>query len=165
MSAKGLQLPYDGHLVQLLTPVDQQGSARTSLVCRMQKYKRATVIVSIGTAPRAAGVIKIESCDNMTPSTATSIPFTVFKCETGYASANGDLLGAAVACTAAAGLIPAAGTPNGVMYVIEFGAYDLVSGDIGFRVNMADPGAASVLSAVAILSGGTATAQSATVIA
>jgi hypothetical protein len=51
------------------------------------------------------------------------------------------------------------------MYVIEFGASDLVSGDIGFRVSMADPGAASVISAVAILSGGTATAQSATVIA
>ena len=165
MSAKGLQLPYDAHIVQLLTPVDQNGGAKTSLVCRMQKYRRATVIVAIGTAPRAAGIIKIESCNDMTPSTATAIPFTAFKCEIGYASALGDVLGDAVA-VAATGLVPAAGTPNGVTYVIEFGADELVSGDIGFRINMADPGAASVLTIIAILSAARFTnKQSPTVIA
>jgi hypothetical protein len=39
------------------------------------------------------------------------------------------------------------------MYVIELNDTQLVSGDIGFRMCIADPGAASVGSAVAILSG------------
>jgi hypothetical protein len=39
------------------------------------------------------------------------------------------------------------------MYVIEFDAAQLVQGDIGFRLSFANPAAAMITSAIAILSG------------
>jgi hypothetical protein len=164
MSKNGFTVPQDGHLVQLITPHDLNGGAHSSLVCRMKDYKHASIIVSIGTAPRAAGLITVESCDDMTPTTHTEIAFKYFKCETAFEAANSDVM-SAIQTGATTGIVPAAGTPNGVMYVIELDSDQLTEGHIGFRISIADPGAASVISAVAILSGGIATDQSATVIA
>jgi hypothetical protein len=152
MGAKGFYLPQDGHLVQLLTPKDYQAGAISSLVCRMGKYSHASIVISIGTAPRAAGIILVESCNNMTPTTHTDIAFTYYQCETAFAAAGGDVLSTAQVGPTT-GLVPAAGTPNGVMYVVELDAAELVAGHIGFRISLADPVAASVISAIAILSG------------
>lgn len=164
MGAHGFSVPQDGHTVQLITPHDLNGAAHSSLVCRMKNYRHASILVSIGTAPRAAGVITVESCDDMTPTTHTEIAFKYYKCETAFEAANSDVL-SAIQTGATTGIVPAAGTPNGVMYVIELDSDQLTEGHIGFRISIADPGAASVISAVAILSGGLATDQSPTVIA
>ena len=150
MGAKGFYLPQDGHLVQLFEPLDHTAGG-SSLVVRMENYSHLSIIVSYGTSPRAAGVIFIESCDDMTPTTHTEIAFTCYKCILDFEGALGDVMGAAVACTAAVGLVPT--VVANTMYVIELDDDQLVSGHIGFRMRMAAPSAASVLSAIGILSG------------
>jgi hypothetical protein len=79
--------------------------------------------------------------------------FRYYRYETSSKLANGDVHGALTwTTTAAAGLIPVA-TGAECLYVIELDAEELVAGDIGFRLCIADPGAASVGSAIAVLSG------------
>ena len=145
----------DIHLVNLYTPVDidtLQG-AKSPVVCLMKNFNSALIVINFG-VPRAAGVITVESCDDIVPTTATAIMFPYYRYETSLILANGDVHGARTwTTTAAAGLIPVAtGTP--VIYAIEIKAAQLLSGHIGFRLCIADPGAASVGYAIAILSGG-----------
>ncbi len=145
----------DIHLVNLYTPVDIDGlaAAKSPVVCLMKNFDHALIVVSFG-VPRAAAVITVESCDDIVPTTATQIMFPYYRYETSLILANGDVHGARTwTTTAAAGLIPVAtGTP--VIYVIDLKASMLNADDIGFRLCIADPGAASVGYALAILSGG-----------
>lgn len=145
----------DIHLVNLYTPVDIDGlaAAKSPVVCLMQNFNTALIVVNLGT-PRAAGVITVESCLDGVPSVATQIMFPYYRYETSLILANGDVHGARIwTTTAAAGLIPVAtGTP--CIYVIEIKAAMLLANHIGFRLCIADPGAASVGTAIAILSGG-----------
>lgn len=145
----------DVHLVNLYTPIDIDGlqAAKSPVVCLMRNFNTALIIISFG-VPRAAGVITVESCDDIVPTTATQIMFPYYRYETSLITANGDVHGARTwTTTAAAGLIPVAtGTP--VIYAIELKANMLNADDIGFRLCIADPGAASVGYAIAILSGG-----------
>ena len=145
----------DIHLVNLYTPVDIDSlqAAKSPVVCLMENFDHALIVVSFG-VPRAAGVITVNSCDDIVPTTETAIDFPYYRYETSLIIANGDVHGARTwTTTPAAGLIPVAtGTP--AMYVIEVKAAMLVEGDIGFRLCIADPGAASVGYALGILSGG-----------
>jgi hypothetical protein len=145
----------DIHLVNLYTPVDIDGlaAAKSPVVCLMENFDQALIVVSFG-VPRAAAVITVESCLDVTPSVATQIMFPYYRYETSLILANGDVHGARTwTTTAAAGLIPVAtGTP--AMYVIEVKASMLLANHIGFRLCIADPAAASVGYALAILSGG-----------
>lgn len=145
----------DIHLVNLYTPADIDGlaGAKSPVVCLMKNFNSALILINFG-VPRAAGVITVESCDDIIPTTATAIMFPYYRYETSLILANGDVHGTRTwTTTAAAGLIPVAtGTP--VFYVIEIKAAMLLANHIGFRLCVADPGAASVGSAVAILSGG-----------
>lgn len=150
MSAKGFVLAEEGHLVQLFEPLDHTAGG-SSLVVRMENYNHASIVISFGTSPRAAGVITIESCDTMVPGTATEIIFSHYSCIVDFEGALGDVLGARTTVAAATGLIPT--VVANTMHVIELDAEQLVEGDIGFRVTMAAPSAASVLSIIAILSG------------
>ena len=151
MSSKGFYLPQDGHLVQLFEPADHTG-AENSLVFRMKEYNHATVIISYGATPAADGVITVESCLDMTPSSSTAIPITYYKCILDFEGALGDVLGTATSpALAATGMIPTA-TAN-TMYVIELEASQLTQGHVGFRVCQANPTGASIMSGIAILSG------------
>lgn len=150
MNAKGFYLPDDGHLVQLFEPLDHTAGG-SSLVVRMKNYTHLSIVVSYGTSPRTAGVIFIESCDDMTPTVHTEIAFNCYKCIVDFEGALGDVLGAKVACTAAAGLIPT--VVVNTMYVIELDDRQLLTDHIGFRMRMVAPSAASVLSVIGILSG------------
>lgn len=155
MGAKGFNIVEEGHIVTLYYPldIDTLAGADSPVIVLMENYSHATIIYSIGVNPLAAGVITIESCDDTTPTTPTEIMFRYYRYNTSQILANGDVPGALTwTTTAAAGLIPtAAGVP--IMYVIEIDAEELVQGDIGFRMCIADPAAASVGSAIAILSG------------
>ena len=152
---KGFNIVEEGAIVPLYTPIDVDGlaGAKSPVIVLMKNWEHATIIVSIGQLPRAAGVITVESCDTIVPGTATQIMFPYYRYETSSKLANGDVHGALTwTTTAAAGLIPVA-TGAECLYVIELDAAMLVVGDIGFRLCIADPGAASVQSAIAILSG------------
>lgn len=154
MSAKGFNVVEDGHIVTLYYPldIDTLAAAKSPVVVFMENYVHATIIYSIGVNPLAAGVITIESVDDTTPTTSTQIAFRYYRYETSQILANGDVAGSLTWATAAAGLIPVAGAVPS-MYVIELDADELVQDDIGFRMCIADPGAASVGSAICILSG------------
>ena len=154
MSAKGFNIVEDGHIVTLYYPldIDSLAAAKSPVIVKMGNYAHATIIYSIGVNPLAAGVVKIESCDTIVPGVATPIDFRYYRYETSQILANGDVPGAMTWAVAAAGLIPVA-VAVPAMYVIELDAELLVEGDIGFRMAIADPAAASVGSAIAILSG------------
>jgi|GEM_PF-878760 len=155
MGAKGFNIVEEGQIVTLYYPldIDTLAAAKSPVIVLMENYVHATIIYSIGVNPLAAGVVTIESCDTIVPGTATKIMFPYYRYETSQILANGDIPGTRTwTTTAAAGLIPVAGgVPS--MYVIELDAELLVQGDIGFRMCIADPGAASVGSAIAVLSG------------
>ena len=152
---KGFNIVEEGHIVTLYYPIDIDtlAGADSPVIVKMGDYSHATIIYSIGVNPLAAGVVTIESCDDTTPTTATEIMFRYYRYETSQILANGDVPGALTwTTTAAAGLIPVAGAVPS-MYVIELDSEELVQGDIGFRMAIVDPAAASVGSAIAILSG------------
>ena len=150
MGAHGFVLAEEGHLVQLFEPLDHTAGG-SSLVVNMENYNHLSIVISIGADALAAGVFFVESCDDMTPTTHTEIAFTCYKCILDFEGALGDVLGAAVACTAAVGLVPT--VVNNTMYVIELDADQLTSGHIGFRLRMVAPSAASIISVIGILSG------------
>ena len=144
-----------GAIVPLYTPidVDSLAGAQSPVIVLMENWAHATIIVSIGQLPRAAGVITVNSCDDIVPTTETALMFRYYRYETSSKLANGDVHGALTwTTTAAAGLIPVA-TGAEAIYVIELDDAELVMGDVGFTLAIADPAAASVMSAIAVLSG------------
>jgi hypothetical protein len=155
MGAHGFNVAEEGAVVPLYTPIDIDtlAAAKSPVIVLMKNWVHASIIYSIGQLPRVAGVVTIESCSNVTPTVATAIMFPYYRYETSSKLANGDVHGALTwTTTAAAGLIPVAGGVEQI-YVIELDADMLVKDHIGFRMCIADPAAASVGSAIAILSG------------
>ena len=144
------------HIVpNVYVPVDLDSlqGAKSPLIVLMKNYDLALVLVQLA-VPKAAGVLTIESCLDVTPSVATAIDFPYYRFETSSILANGDVHGARTwTTTPAAGLIPVA-TTTPALYVIEIKAAMLLANHIGFRVCIADPAAASVGGVSVILSGG-----------
>ena len=157
MGAKGFYTAEDGHYVPLLIPVDLTGGGHASSVVRMKDYNHADIFIFIGIAIRAAGIITLESCDNMTPTTHTELAFDYFVSTAVFGAASDDIWMPRTTLTATTGIVPGAVGPaaatNGVTYLIPLDSEQLVSGHIGFRISMVNPAAASVGCAWAILSG------------
>jgi hypothetical protein len=154
MAGQGFSLEK-GHIVPLYTPIDEDtlAGAKSPVICLMGGYEHATIIVSIGQLPRAAGVITVESCADVTPTSVTQLMFRYYRFETSSKLANGDVHAAMQwTTTAAAGLIPVA-TGAECFYVIELDSEELIQGHVGFRLAIADAANASVQSAIAVLSG------------
>ncbi len=158
----GFNIAEMGHVVQLWEPADHTAAESTKVV-RMENYDHCTVIISYGATPAADGLILVESCNNMTPTTHTEIVFDYYECILDFEGALGDVLSAKKSA-AVTGMVPTA--VANIFYVIELEASQLVSGHIGFRFSQANPTGASIMSAVAILSGSRyASPQSPTAIA
>jgi len=157
MGAKGFYTAEDGHYVPLIIPHEQNAAAHASSVIRMKHYNHADIFIFIGVATRAAGVITLESCDNMTPTTHTELAFNYYVSTAVFGSASDDIWMPVTKLTATTGIVPGAVGPaaatTGVTYLIPLDADRLTSGHIGFRLSIADPGAASIGCAWAILSG------------
>ena len=153
----GFYIAEDGHYSPLIIPHDQNGAAHASTVIRMKDYSHADIFIFIGVATRAAGVITLESCSNMTPSVHTELAFNYYVSTAVFGSASDDIWMPVTKLTATTGIVPGAVGPaaatTGVTYLIPLEADMLVQGHIGFRLNIADPGAASIGCAWAILSG------------
>lgn len=157
MGAKGFYIAEDGHYSPLIIPHDQNGAAHASTVIRMKDYNHADIFIFVGAATRAAGVITLESCDDMTPTTHTELAFNYYVSTAVFGSASDDIWKPVTKLTATTGIVPGAVGPaaatTGVTYLISLDAEQLVDGHIGFRLNIADPAAASIGAAWAILSG------------
>ena len=146
MAGQGIVLAQEAHIVNILPPIDANGSARNSDVFSMRHYGHATIIVQVGVSAGAVSTVTVEECDDFVPSTATAIAFSVYKEET----AAGDTLGSKVAATTSGF---AMSTNNNIFYVIEVDARQLSDGYDNLRISLTDPTASMIVSAVAILTG------------
>lgn len=147
----------EGHIINLINPIDINGAGASSDVFSMRGYDHVSIIIQLGVTG-AASTVTLEECDDFTPTNSTAIAFTYYA----EATAGGDTLGSATAATTAGF---ATGTGDGIFYVIEVDAAQLSEGYPCLQLEMSDPSAATVVSAVAILSGGPAGDQTATRIA
>jgi len=148
----------EGHVVNIIAPIDINGAGASSDVFSMEGYSHVDVIVQLGVTG-AATTITVKECDDFTPTNSTAIAFNYYA----EATAGGDTLGALTAATTSGF---AASTNDGVFYVIEIDAAQLSAGYPCLQVLASDPSAATLLSAVAVLSGGRyASDQSGTAIA
>ena len=91
------------------------GGVATDVV-NLGKYEKATWVISRGAGATGTALIQVQSCDDVTPSTTTAIPFTY------QVAASGDTF-AATATAVAAGYTTAAGA--GSVVVVEINAAEL----------------------------------------
>ena len=138
-------IPQDGHVVNLIPPIDINGAGASSDVFHVKNYSHVDIIIQLGVTG-AASTVTLEECDDTTPTNDTPIAFTYYA-ET---TAAGDTLGAATAATTSGF---ATSTNDNVMYVISLDTADLTDGYPYLQLEMSDPSAATVVSAVAVLSG------------
>lgn len=146
MSAKGINIAEECHVVNILPPVDANDAAANSDVFSMENFAHASIIIQCGVSAGAVPTFTVEECSNFTPSASTAIGFRQYA-ET---TAAGDTLGAGAAVASTG---TAMGTDNGIFYVLEIDASELTAGYGYLRVCFTDPGASALISAVAILSG------------
>jgi len=145
MGAKGITIGEELHTLLSVAPVDINGAGATSDIWNMRNYAHCTIVCGLGVTG-AATTITVEECDDVTPSNSTAIAFSYYA-ET---TAAGDTLGARTAATTA-GITGS--TNDGVFYVIEIDASQLTDGFPYLRVVFSDPSAATLATAVVILSG------------
>lgn len=142
---KGFHISEQGHVVNIIPPVDINGAAKNSDVFSMKNYSHVDIVIQLGVTG-AASTVTVEECDDVTPTNSTAIAFAVYKEET----AAGDTLGARTAVTTSGF---ATSTNDNVMYVISIDADELTDGYPYLRIAMSDPTASTIVSAVAVLSG------------
>ena len=142
---KGNVLAEEGHIVNILPPVDITGGAAGDRF-KMSKFGHATIIVQVGVSAAAFTKILLNSCSAATSGTVTAIPFRLAKEET----ANGDTLSAFEDVTAA-GYTPHAN--NGIFYVIEVDASELIDGQPWVELSLTNGTNSVIASAVAVLTG------------
>ena len=140
-----MHLSNKTHVVNIIPPIDVNGAGASSDVFSMELYDHATIYLTLGVTG-AACTVTLEECDNLTPTTDTAIAFKYYA-ET---TAAGDTLGALTAATSA-GFATSAN--DNVTYVIEIDAADLTDGYPCLQLEVSDPSAATLVSAIAVLSG------------
>lgn len=134
------------HVINILPPESITG-ATDSDVFSMRDASHVTIIATCGATNADAGNITIEECDDFSPSNDTQIPFSYYAEET----AAGDTLGSRTAAGASTGINVSAN--DGITYVIEIDAEELSEGFPNLYLRWSSPGGATLVSAVAILSG------------
>ena|ERR1700690_842546 len=148
MSAKGIYVAQECHVVNLIPPVSLNATT-TSNKFNMKNWRHASIILQIG-VDGGAPVVTLKSSDNGSPENTTAIPFNLHKGEIAYNATNGDVLGARVAALAA-GFTPAA--TNNIFEVIELDADTLPAGQDFVEVVLTSP-TTCLTSVAVILSGG-----------
>ena len=145
MSGKGFYVAQDGHVVNILPPVDITGG-KFSDVFSMKNHAHATIIIQVGVSAAAWTKIIVNACDDFVPSNRTAIPFKLHPQET----ALGDVI-AAREDVAAAGRTPSAN--DNIFYVIEIDAAELPAGKPNLELSLTNGSNSVIASAIAILSG------------
>lgn len=143
--SKGFYTAQDGHIVNILPPVDITGG-KFSDVFSMKDFAHATIVIQVGVSAAAWTKIIVNACDDFVPTNRTAIPFTLYAQET----AAGDVL-AAKQAVAAAGYTPSAN--DSIFYVIEIDAAELPAGKPNLELSLTNGANSVIASAIAILSG------------
>lgn len=142
---KGITLAEQGHVVNILPPVDVNGAAWASDYFSLKNAAHATIILTLGVTGAASTVTLYESDDNA-GTAETAIAFDYYA-ET---TAAGDTLGTRTAATTSGF---ATSTNDSITYVIEVDAAELSDGYPYLCLKGTDPAVATLVSAVAVLSG------------
>jgi len=142
---KGWNLAEKGHVVNIIPPVDINAAAPTSDYFSLKNYDHASIVLTLGVTG-AASTVTLEESDDNAGSNTTAIAFSYYA-ET---TAVGDTLGVRTAATTAGF---ATSTNDSITYVIEVDASQLTDGYPYLVLKLSDPSAATLVSAVAILSG------------
>jgi len=143
--AYNFRIPENCHVVNILPPVDINGSAQTSDYFSLGKYAHADIILTLGVTG-AASTVTVEESDDNAGSNTTAIAFQYYK-ET---TAAGDTLSTKQSATTSGF---ATSTNDNVTYVISIDGSQLTDGYPYLVLKMTDPSAATLASAVAVLSG------------
>jgi len=138
-------IPQDGHVVNILPPVDINGSGATSDYFNLKYYDHADIVVTLGVTG-AATTITLEESDDSSGSNTTAIAFSYYQEET----AAGDTLSTVQSATTSGF---AASTNDSITYVITVDSAQLSDGYPYLVLKASDPSAATLISAVAVLSG------------
>ena len=150
---KGFFVAEEGHVVNILPPVDITGG-KTTQAFSMKNYQHATIILQVGVSAAAWTSIIVNAgtataAVGATVAGATALPFRMYKQET--AGAANDVLGAPVAETTSGETSVSAN--DGIFYVIELDANELPDGKPYVQVALANGSNSVIASAVAVLSG------------
>lgn len=143
--SRGLVIAEEGHVVNLIPAINITGG-KTGDVFSMAKFRRASIIISVGVSAAAFTKIIVNACSNAAGDNAEAIPYSLYSEET----AAGDTLGAREAVLAA-GKTPSAN--DGIMYVIELDAMQLPDGKPWVQLSLTNGTNSVIASAIAILSG------------
>lgn len=141
----GFNVPEQGHVVNIIPPVDINGGAKTSDYFDMGKYSHVDIILTLGVTG-AASTVTVEESDDNSGSATTAIAFDYYA-ET---TAAGDTLADRASATSSGF---ATSTNDNVTYVISIDAAELSDGYPYLVLKMTDPSASTLVSAVAVLSG------------
>jgi hypothetical protein len=144
MPGKGYNIPEDGHICNILPAVSINGGANTA-VFSMRHAGHVDILISVGVSNDAFD-ITVEECDDFTPTNHPAIAFHVYKEET----ASGDTLAARTDVTDA-GFTTSAN--DNIFYVISLDASELSRGYPNVRVCFSNPGGATYVAVMAVLSG------------
>ena len=147
MGVKGFYTAQEGHVVNVLPPVDISGG-KVGQCFKMAKHGHASIILQVGVSAAAFTKILLNACSANDGTGATAQPFDIFKQET--AGADKDVLGGRTPVTAA-GYTPS-GNDN-IFYVIEVDADNLPVGLPYVQLQLTNGVNSVIASAVAILSG------------
>jgi len=141
---KGFTIPEQGHVVNILPPIDINGGANSD-VFSMENAAHVDIIIQFG-VQAAATTVTVEECDDFTPSTSTAIAFDYYYED----AAGGDTLSIRTTATAAGF---SSSTTNNLIKVISIDASQLTDGYPNLRVVFSDPSGSNIASACAVLSG------------
>lgn len=144
MGRQGKTLVEEGHIVQMLAPVDIT-VATSSKVIFMGDWSHVTFICLKGAGDDNA-TIRVEECTGFGGTAASTIVFDYAQCLT----AGCDVLSALTAATTAGVAI---GTSTGTTLAIEIDADELTDGYAYLRLKCADPGSDAHLGCVEYDSG------------
>lgn len=148
MGARGYFIAQEGHVVNILPPVDITGGKLTQPFS-LANWAHASIILQIGVSAAAFTKIILNACTDVAGDNPVAIPFNLFAQET--AGTVNDVLGPRVA-------VPAAGyTPSGndgIFYVLEVDANTLPAGSKYLQLDLTNGANSVIASAVAILSAG-----------
>ena len=121
------------------------GATVNSDVYALRDWGRLLFVIYTGVGATGTSVVTVESCDDVTPTNTTTIPFWSREILTTDVDS-------AITRRAAAGFTPTAGSSK--IILIEVDAKDLVDGDAFVRLDMAEGVDSPVLGGVHVIAGG-----------
>jgi hypothetical protein len=145
MAGKGFNVAEQGHIVNMVPPVDITGAEVIGKYFSMAKWAHASIIIQAGVTG-AASTVTVECSATSAGGTLTALPFSYYA----EATDAGDTL---TTRTTVANTGFATSTNNNIMYVIEIDASALTDAKPWVTCHFSNPGGSTIASAVAILSG------------